>query len=624
MAQSSTERLLSEPSRIDSEANADHDAQMNQWLDDVSENWHKTAKKVRKTEPLARTSKKSVQQLCYGLDDQLVSNVAPLIEHVVSRGSSDHEFEQLASLSESIASSAHAFRQSGLESFTQEVSDAESANELPLLAALSALLVASRLRSIVLDGNDQHFERVIRSLQSIEHVVDPDEPDSVLLYQWLAIELPLTIASQLIAIKPFKKEGKLAAKRFVEVTRELLDSDAWPNACCLRHFAPLAASWTRCIQLAKSCNFKLGSSFYAQMEWVPEQFVRLHGPKHRPVLGASPQTRSERSFVEFVLQLDPDGRARRLAEISGLTQRQGKKKASVRDVDFVEPGCVSEWAESAILKSSWLPKSPLVALDFSTPHSLMEVSTRERLIQGALALEIRDDGQPVDLSDASFEVVCELSNEEVSYLELELKCGDLKLYRQLLLSKQEHFLFFADAVFKSGAGELDYRLKVPLAKGVDVVRENGTRELYLSLDGKGIQSLVLPISLPEWSSERCRGLLSASKDETRNVHELRLERAVQLQSSGGALYSPMFIDLDPKRSHKKRTWRSLTVAEGLQIVRPEVAAAFRVQVDEQQWVFYRALQSIGNRTFLGQNFAGDFFAARFNAAGQVSELVEVE
>ena len=74
----------------------------------------------------------------------------------------------------------------------------------------------------------------------------------------------------------------------------------------------------------------------------------------------------------------------------------------------------------------------------------------------------------------------------------------------------------------------------------------------------------------------------------------------------------------------KRTWRQLTVAEGLEIVSPEIAAAFRVQVDEDQFVFYRALQSIGNRTFLGVNFAGDFCAAKFFRDGKVEELVEVQ
>ena len=89
-------------------------------------------------------------------------------------------------------------------------------DELPLLLpAFSSLLVAQRLRDVVLHGNDLQFERIMRSLQSLQselHLVDDET--AVLLYQWLAIELPLTIAAQLVSVKPFKKDGKRVTRRF--------------------------------------------------------------------------------------------------------------------------------------------------------------------------------------------------------------------------------------------------------------------------------------------------------------------------------------------------------------------------------------------------------------------------
>ncbi len=598
------------------------DSKMNQWIDRIAENWSKTVKKASAADALTKSSKKSIKRMCFGISRGLIADAHPLIAHVES-GRNEHEFEQLACLAESISSSIQSIDHVGFESHSQEVFDADStASDLQLLAAFSSLLVSMRIRETVLNGTDLQFERIIRSLQSLQCCISAaNEEDAVLLHQWLAIELPMMIASQLISVKPFRKEGKLAAKRFVEVTRNMLDTDGWPGTSCLRHFGALVASWTRCVQLAEDCNFKLGSSFLAQMEWVAEQFVRLHGPKKRLLFSGDGSTKTDPAFAEFVIQLASDDRAREMAIASGLIEVKSKTKPDTECL--AEPTCVSEWADSAILKSAWSPKSPVFAIDFSSSHNRIEMAAKETLLSGVATLDVRDDGEPISF-DGGFDVVCELNDDEVSYLELEIQQNDIQIFRQLLLSKKDRFLFFADSVNKQGAGEIDYRLKLPLAKNVSVVRENGTREVYLNFEGKGIQSLILPLSLPEWSVERCRGLLLPEQDDDGGRDGLNLEKSVQLQSQGGSLYNPLFIDLDPKRSRQKRTWRSLTVGEGRGIVRPEIASAYRVQVAEQQWIFYRALQSVANRTFMGQNFSGDFYAGRFFSDGNVNELIQVQ
>jgi hypothetical protein len=603
------------------------DSKLDQWMDRISDDWMKTVKKVSKSKSLTKASKKTAKRMCFGLTSELVDKAQPLIAHIGSGAKATLEFEQLASLAESICSSIQSIEHGELDSHSQEVFDAYSkSNEHQLLAAFSSLLVAMKLREAVLNGTDLQFERIIRSLQNLQCCVSAaSEEDAVLLHQWLAIELPMVIASQLTEIKVFKKEGKQAAKRFVEVTRNLLDSDGWPGSNCLTHFGALVASWTRCVKLAEACKYKLGSSFLAQLEWVAEQFIRLHGPKGRLVLSGDSATKTDPAFAEFVMNLAAaDTRTLATAAVSGLL---GSKGTDVKKIDIKslsDATCVSEWAQSAILRSSWKPKSSVVAIDFSDPQCRIELAAKDRLLSGILQLEVRDDGEPVALDKTGFDVVCELDDEEVSYIELEIQQSGIQMFRQLLLSKKDKFLFFADSVSKKNAGEIDYRLKLPLAMGVDVIPENGTREMYLNRKGKGIRSLVLPISLPEWSAERCRGLFLPEESADNGGKLLSVEKSIQLRSEGGALYSPLFFDLDPERSRQKRTWRSLTVAESLSIVKPEVASAYRVQVAEQQWVFYRALQSIGNRTFMGQNFSGDFYAGRFFNDGLVGELVQVE
>ena len=589
------------------------------WLDKIGDSWPKKVKKIRKADPVVKFRRQSIKQLCYGLDADLLGWLAPLVKHVSAKPTGEQTFQQLADLTESAAASCQGFFGLETESSTDEVDDA-LANGMTSLAGISSLLVAVRLRDVVLQGSDQDFERIVRSFLSLHRLALESQVSSPLLHQWLAIELPLTMASQLMAIKPFKKEGKLAAKRFVAETRQLLDSDGWPGEACLGQFAALAASWTRCVNLAAACGFKLGSSFLAQMEWVAEQFVRLHGPQKQLLFASKAGLPSKKSFVDFVMRLDGGGRAAQLARATGLSKSSGGKSKT----SSVNPSSVSEWAQSAILKSSWKANSPLVGIDFSSTQCRLEVAAKQNLISGVCGVEVKDDGQLIDFGQSGFDVVCQLINDDVAYLELEAQYSGYKFYRQLLLAKNERFLFLADSVLKNGAGEIDYRLRMPLAKDINVIRENGTRELYLNFPGKGIQSLVLPLDLPEWTAERCRGLLSAEKDDRLGCQVLNLERTVELSSDGGALYCPLFIDLDPSRSRLKRTWRPLTVAQNLEILSSRVAAGYRVQVDEDQFVFYRALQSIGNRTFMGRNFSGDFFAAKFFRDGSVKEMIAVE
>ena len=540
----------------------------------------------------------------------MLEQLNPLIKHVAETKGESHALEQLVGIAESAS-----------ETLRSNANDPDS-NESSLLAAISMLLVAGGLRRAAAIGCDQSFERMLRSCLSAIGAAEEIHSPSPLLYQWLSIELPLRIAAELSALKPFKKEGSIASQRFVAHVREQMDSDGWPKAAFLKPFVVLAASWTRCIDFATACDVKLDASFMAQMEWVGEQFVRLHGPKKRPLFAGQDALPSKKSFVEYVVNVTGNGQATQVAKESRLLKSSGGE--SKKDITpRTEPSCVSEWSKSAILKSSWRANSPLAAIDFSSVNSALEIAAKANLISGACEIEVRDEGQQIDFGTEGFEVICQMIDKDVAYLELEILQNNYTFYRQLLLSRKDRFLFFADSIHKEGAGEIDYRLRLPLAKGIDVIRENGTRELYLNQPKKGIQSLVLPLALPEWNAERCRGRLSLEDNDRLGRKELCVEKIVELSSDGGALYCPMFFDLDPRRSRLKRTWRSLTVGESLNIVRPEIAAAFRVQVDEDQFVFYRALRSIGNRTFMGRNFSGDFYAAKFFRSGEVEDLVEI-
>jgi hypothetical protein len=128
---------------------------------------------------------------------------------------------------------------------------------------------------------------------------------------------------------------------------------------------------------------------------------------------------------------------------------------------------------------------------------------------------------------------------------------------------------------------------------------------------------VLPMALPalpEWRSDpRCGSLAVDS-------HDLTLTQ----EAHGRAMCCPLFFDLDRKRSEYERTWRQLTVAEGMEILPRDIAVGYRAQSGDNQWLFYRSLGPCGNRTVLGQNIAGEFTAGPFFDTGKYKEWVEIE
>jgi hypothetical protein len=94
---------------------------------------------------------------------------------------------------------------------------------------------------------------------------------------------------------------------------------------------------------------------------------------------------------------------------------------------------------------------------------------------------------------------------------------------------------------------------------------------------------------------------------------------------GQAIYAPIFVDLCRKRFGRPLTWRQLTVAERLEILPPDRATGFRVQIGDEQWLFFRSLvPGETSRTVLGENLHDEFLAARFDRDGDTDELIRID
>src|SRR5205085_225414 len=139
-----------------------------------------------------------------------------------------------------------------------------------------------------------------------------------------------------------------------------------------------------------------------------------------------------------------------------------------------------------------------------------------------------------------------------------------------------------------------HSLALPLAADTNWEPEAETRDGLLVR--RKVRTAVLPLALHEWRADPRGGTLEQQDRKLVLTQEI----------SGRAICCPLLLDLDQKRCKKQRTWRQLTVGENLEMVPHDVAVGFRAQAARDQWLFYRALGTAGNRTVLGQNIAGEF------------------
>mgnify|MGYP007026205428 FL=1 len=180
------------------------------------------------------------------------------------------------------------------------------------------------------------------------------------------------------------------------------------------------------------------------------------------------------------------------------------------------------------------------------------------------------------------------------------------------MGREDRFLFIADALLGNQSGHIKYKSTLPLVEGIQFQPAKETREG--SLKGGRHLATVLPFAPPEWRLPADGGSLEQTDGGL----------VLSQEADGFRLFAPLFVDLNPRRSKKPLTWRQLTVAEQLEIVSADEAVGYRVQIGHEQWLFYRSLGLNGNRTLLGQNYSGEFIAARFIGTGEAEKLIEIE
>ena len=309
-----------------------------------------------------------------------------------------------------------------------------------------------------------------------------------------------------------------------------------------------------------------------------------------------------------------------------------------------------------MLQTDWSRSSNRLTVDYSGPAVRIELQSSGRLLlQGVWEFEIQANGSSLP-QPTSWSEVCWASDSDCDYLELEADLtGEVRIQRQMLLSRKDQFLFLADAVLGKSPATLEYRSRLPLVVTAAASPADDTRELLLV--AKRPRAVMLPLELPEWRADPrggalvtdasgsdvvgnggqiaspsaspttngvANGMISQDESPARTPSTICLKQEIR----GSCLFAPLWIDLSPKRarrySQNPLTWRQLTVAEQRQIVARDVAVAYRVQRGKRQWVVYRSLAPAANRTFLGVNLSSEFFVGRFQSDGETESILEIE
>lgn len=434
-----------------------------------------------------------------------------------------------------------------------------------------------------------------------------------LVHQLLAGELALTLAYLLPEIAPCRKLKSAARRALSSGLVDLLDGQGMPHGKHLGLLRPLLASWTRCRamgdQLKGGCWTKAAGH---QFQWLLRHALRLARHDGSHVFSHRPAPDCDAELFAAALQFGGDEDDHQIAALV-LPPAKKTPKTRADQSPLPRPATHSEWASVAVLRPRWSRSGERLTVVYARQQLQTELGCgKDVLWSGPWELEVRIDGRPA-MPESDWEQLCWVSDDDVDFLELEIELsGGLRVQRQMLLARQDHFLLLADAVLGARSASLEYRGCLPLCPRVAFQAAKRSRDGFLA--GSKRRALAIPLALPEWQADLRVGQLSQTSG------------GLQLRQSARArrLYAPLFFDLDRRRINRPATWRQLTVAALLAVQPDEVAVGYRVAVGKKQWLIYRSLAEKANRTLLGHNLSTEMLMARFHRSGKVEPLLEIE
>ncbi len=430
------------------------------------------------------------------------------------------------------------------------------------------------------------------------------------------------------SVKRLETLKKQAEKVLAESLDELLDGAGCPRAEWLPIFRMLTAAWTRMRWLDRALlkNGKYTESIFddnsrSAYEWAVRMlmyFTRADGSLSFSQKGNKSAFWCPELFVA-ALKMDSDQKDKML----GVTILPGMKTPeNMEDIsELPARSNYSPWGRSAVMQKNWLSRTG-ATITWNEAFPKVEIANRKTLIfSGDWAFSGSWNGRKLE-PVGEWRSILWHSVEQGDYLELELELTEgFTLQRQIFLARDENFLVLGEALSGDGfvgkkirSGKLKWRSELPISGEIKARKTKDAQEIFLSRP-QGAVGTALPLALPEWRKQ-----LNDGNDFDVCDNQLVANYSV----SESALYAPIFVDLEPQRMHSALTWRRLSVGENLRNVSPAVAAGFRVQIDDQQWVLYRSLTECCNRSTLGLNLNSETYIGVFKPDGNFTAVLDVE
>ena len=450
------------------------------------------------------------------------------------------------------------------------------------------------------------------------------------LFPWIvwACEVPLALAKQLSHLGG---KDRIVSETLNRIALLLEESSDNPQSFLARGGQDLRALLA-CIMRCRWSADEVGAR-----KWFPPQRkalsklaiagLALSDAEGRQLLFDRDDTILDEDFWVNLNQLAGKNKKLQLATACALTDSIGKalgeKPSKLRKnvtIDVSLPSHSHYWEKNSIatMRRSWRDRGCRVAVDFSADVIWLDVigDDGQRIMSGDWDVEIFQNQKPLQ-TDVSWQEVCWFTDDDVDYLELECEVENVcKIQRQVMLMRDEGVVYFADALIAQTPDKWSVKSTWTISNDIELRSEPKTTEgkLVRAGDENQTAALLLPVAMPEWR---------------RSPNHSRMEctgqtLTLQCDTTAKNLYNPLVMSLRGIKTTPAYTWRQLTIAEELQNQPRHIAEAYRVQVNRDQWVFYRSLTPCARRTVMGLHLNTEFYAGRFSRDdGLFEPVVEV-
>jgi len=293
-------------------------------------------------------------------------------------------------------------------------------------------------------------------------------------------------------------------------------------------------------------------------------------------------------------------------------QRRGVRRRHAITVK-ARPSLQSDDAQLACLRNNWElgADSCVVAFDGTTPRIDL-TAFGIPVLSGDWGCQVSiDDGPAVDFD--AWECVCWFSDKGADYAEFQSHTDSIEVLRQVLLSRNDHFLYVNDVARVRQGKTCRVEARLPLIGSVDADEDSLSREWQIQRDG--LTARLLPLGLPQESVRSARGRLKVGDGAIVLTHE----------SPGPGLASPLFIDWSPTRRAAPVEWSQLVAAESGRALTPWEANGYWLRLGDFRWLMYHGLTpGQTSRSVLGLHTFDETAIGEFTANGDFEAIVVVE